>query len=171
MLTKQGMEYLSSDEINHDSTYLLNTGLAVCQTLSLSNDGDLLGRTVDRMGFASTSAEIVSQNTICHDGITYSYLKRFEFDHHRMTQSVIVKCGNESVVLYVKGSPEAISKLCVPTSLPSNFSEKTRQSAREGIYQLAMATGNVCVRKQEGHERGEAGRYRERSKLRWLRQL
>ena len=145
-LTKQGMEYLSSDEVNHDSTYLLHIGLAVCQTLSLSNDGDLIGRTVDRMGFASTSAEIVGQNTICHDGITYRYLKRFEFDHHRMTQSVIVKYGHETVI-FVKGSPEAISKLCVPTSLPSNFSEKTRQSAREGIYQLATATSVFTSKK------------------------
>lgn len=137
-LTKQGLDYLSSDEIDQES-FVLNRGLAVCQTLNLSNDGDLIGRTVDRMGFAATSAEIVGQNTIRYDGVTYRYLKRFEFDHHRMTQSVVVKHGDETIV-YVKGSPEAISKLCVSTSLPSNFSEKTRQSARDGVYQLAMAT-------------------------------
>ena len=136
-LTKQGLDYLSSDEIDQES-FVLNRGLAVCQTLNLSNDGDLIGRTVDRMGFAATSAEIVGQNTIRYDGVTYRYLKRFEFDHHRMTQSVVVKHGDETIV-YVKGSPEAISKLCVPSSLPSNFTEKTRQSARDGVYQLAMA--------------------------------
>lgn len=137
-LTKQGLEYISSDEIEQES-FALKRGLAVCQTLNLSNDGDLIGRTVDRMGFAATDAEMVGQNTIRHDGVTYRYLKRFEFDHHRMTQSVIVKHGDESIV-YVKGSPEAIRKLCIPASLPSDFAQKTRQFAREGTYQLAMAT-------------------------------
>lgn len=56
-----------------------------------------------------------------------------------MTQSVIVKRGDETRI-YVKGSPEAVRKLCLESSIPLNFSETTRQSARNGIYQLAMAT-------------------------------
>jgi len=39
-----------------------------------------------------------------------------------------------------KGSPEAISRRCKQASLPESFGEKARQSARDGIYQLAMAT-------------------------------
>lgn len=56
-----------------------------------------------------------------------------------MTQSVIIRHGDE-VIVYAKGSPEAISKVCDPSSLPQNFVEKARQSARDGIYQLAIAT-------------------------------
>ena len=56
-----------------------------------------------------------------------------------MTQSVIVEHRKEAVV-YVKGSPESISKLCVPSSLPSDFFNKAKQSARGGIYQLVIAT-------------------------------
>jgi len=48
--------------------------------------------------------------------------------------------------VYVKGSPEAIAKLCVPSSLPPNFHEMTRQSARNGIYQLAMATSTYTFK-------------------------
>lgn len=144
-LTKQGLEFLSSDDDEKHSSELMR-GLAVCQTLHLSNDGNLIGPAVDRIGFAASSAKMVDQKTIYHEGQSYEYLKRYEFDHHRMTQSVVVKHGNEATV-YVKGSPEAISKLCVPSSLPLDFSEKARQSARDGIYQLAMATSAFVSQK------------------------
>jgi cation-transporting ATPase 13A3/4/5 len=55
-----------------------------------------------------------------------------------MTQSVIIQRGEERLV-FVKGSPEAISKICLPSSLPNDFADHTRHSARNGIYQLAMA--------------------------------
>jgi magnesium-transporting ATPase (P-type) len=136
-LTKQGMAFLPGDATGHDSS--LMRGIAACQTLHLSNDGSLIGPTVDRIGFQVCSAVMVDEDTVCFEGENIEYLKRFEFDHHRMTQSVITKHGEESIV-YVKGSPESISKLCVPSSLPSDFFEKARQSARDGIYQLAIAT-------------------------------
>ena len=82
---------------------------------------------------------MVDENTVSFEGENIKYLKRFDFDHHRMTQSVVIKHGEEAVV-YVKGSPESISKICVPSSLPSDFFERARQSARDGIYQLAIAT-------------------------------
>ena len=139
-LTMQGLEFLDSHsgDMTEKESSLLKRGLAVCQTLHLSNDGGLVGPAVDRIGFAASSAKMLDQNTISFEGGNIEYLKRFEFDHHRMTQSVIIKHGEDTIV-YVKGSPEAISKLCVQSSLPSDFSEKARQSARDGIYQLAMA--------------------------------
>jgi cation-transporting ATPase 13A3/4/5 len=137
-LTKQGLEFHKSDEKEPDFP-LFRRGLAVCQTLHLSNDGSLIGPSVDRIGFEASSAKMVDENTVSFEGENIKYLKRFEFDHHRMTQSVVIKHGEEAVV-YVKGSPESISKICVPSSLPSDFFEKARQSARDGIYQLAIAT-------------------------------
>ena len=137
-LTKQGLEFHKSDEKEPDFP-LFRRGLAVCQTLHLSNDGSLIGPSVDRIGFEASSAKMVDENTVSFEGENITYLKRFEFDFVRMTQSVIIKHGEEAVV-YVKGSPESISKMCVPSSLPSDFFEKARQSARDGIYQLAIAT-------------------------------
>ena len=136
-LTKQGMEFLTPDAAGNDSS--LMRGIAACQTLHLSNDGILIGPVVDRIGFEACSAKMVDENTVCFEGENIKYLKRFEFDHHRMTQSVIVKHREEAVV-YVKGSPESISKLCVPSSLPSDFFKKAKQSARGGIYQIVIAT-------------------------------
>jgi magnesium-transporting ATPase (P-type) len=137
-LTKQGMEFQPCDETKNESSQL-NRGLAVCQDLHLSNDGSLVGASLDRIMFLASSATFVDDNTVRFEGEDIFFIKRFEFDHDRMTQSVIVKRGDETRI-YVKGSPEAVRKLCLESSIPLNFSETTRQSARNGIYQLAMAT-------------------------------
>ncbi|KAL3816680.1 hypothetical protein ACHAXA_003870 [Cyclostephanos tholiformis] len=147
-LTKQGMEFLPGDATGNDS--LLMRGIASCQTLHLGKDGILIGPSVDRIGFEACSAKMVDENTVSFEGENITYLKRFEFDFIRMTQSVIVENGAEAAV-YVKGSPESISKLCLPSSLPTDFFKTARQSAREGIYQLAIAT-KAYIRDKDMHE-------------------
>ena len=135
--------YLGTSVIDHG----IQRGLAVCHTLHLSVGRELIGAAVDRQGFkAVPTAQLLDENTVSFEGDTIKYLKRFEFDHHSMTQSVIIRHGEESIV-YTKGSPESINKLCVPSSLPPNFEEKARQSARDGIYQLAIATSTFASNK------------------------
>ena len=157
-LTKQGLDFMSAlkgeelenlttnDEVtasylsSNPMDRILQRGLAVCHTLSLSAEGTLIGAAVDRMGFSAVPvAQLLDEKSVRFEGDTIEYLKRFEFDHHSMTQSVIIRHGDESVI-YAKGSPEAVSRLCLPSSLPPNFEAKARQSARDGIYQLAIAT-------------------------------
>ncbi|KAL7471342.1 hypothetical protein ACHAXS_011637 [Conticribra weissflogii] len=165
-LTKQGLNFVSALEgeklnnliaskNNAESSYIcqneidieLQIGLSVCHTLSLSADGELIGAAVDRMGFSAVAgSHILDEHTISFGGEKIEYLKRFEFDHHTMTQSVIIRHDNTDTI-YVKGAPEAISNLCIPSSLPSNFESKARQSARDGIYQLAMATAPFTIDK------------------------
>jgi len=156
-LTKQGLDFLSAtpgtefqrlESVTGSSgvtDHVLKLGLATCHTLHASKSGALIGPAVDRMGFSAVSAQVLDEESISFEGTTVKYLKRFEFSHHSMTQSVIISHGNK-VLVYVKGSPEAIAKLCVPSSLPPNFHEKTRQSARNGIYQLAMATSTYTFK-------------------------
>ena len=87
---------------------------------------------MDRMAFSTVhSASLLDESSIRLDGNTVHYLKRFEFDHHTMTQSVIIQHEDEKIV-FVKGSPEAIQKLCDPSSLPQDFTAHTRHSARNG---------------------------------------
>lgn len=152
-LTNQGLDFLSAKNGTEFQSMhvsigslsagvtdpILKLGLATCHTLHASKSGALIGPAVDRMGFSAVSAKIQDEKSISFEGTTVTYLKRFEFDHHSMTQSVVISNGDESTV-FVKGSPEAIAKLCVPSSLPSNFHEMARLSARNGLYQLAMAT-------------------------------
>ena len=164
-LTKQGLDFVSAfkgEELGNlanktgvETSYIssgamdpeLQRGLAVCHTLSLSAEGELIGAAVDCMAFRAVPvAQVLDDKFISYNGESIECLKRFEFDHHRMTQSVIIRSGEESIV-YVKGSPESIGKLCEQSSLPSNFKEKARQSARDGIYQLAIATSRYSCGK------------------------
>lgn len=166
-LTKQGLDFVSAlkgEELNNlasskfgraDSVYTstdatdedLQRGLAVCHTLNKGAEGKLIGAAVDRMGFSSVqSAQLLNDNLVSFRGEIIQYLKKFEFDHHSMTQSVIVRHGSQTIV-YVKGSPEAVSKRCIAKSLPPNFEAKARQSARDGIYQLAMASSKFSSNK------------------------
>merc|ERR1712127_223313 len=73
------------------------------------------------------------------DGTTFEVVKQFEFDHHRMTQSVIIKDAKDNMVILVKGSTEKIKTVCMPDSLPLNFDDATKENANAGLYQISMA--------------------------------
>lgn len=140
-LTEQGLKFVSAQKggaavtRTGDSTPmepLLQLGLAVCHTLTLSENGKLIGPVIDREAFnAIPSAELLANGDVSLGGVIIKSLKRFDFDHDSTTQSVIVEYGGESYV-FVKGAPEAICKLCDPSSIPSDFDTRARNSARNG---------------------------------------
>mmetsp|Transcript_3722 Transcript_3722/g.7898 ORF Transcript_3722/g.7898 Transcript_3722/m.7898 type:complete len:135 (+) Transcript_3722:1483-1887(+) len=76
------------------------------------------------------------------------------FSHHRIpktltTSQLIGYCTLASAYAHfitgapVKGALKAIGKLCIPSSLPSHFEAKARQSARDGIYQLGSPDSSI----------------------------
>uniref|UniRef100_A0A0G4GDT0 Cation-transporting P-type ATPase C-terminal domain-containing protein n=1 Tax=Chromera velia CCMP2878 TaxID=1169474 RepID=A0A0G4GDT0_9ALVE len=109
-------------------------------------------------------------------GEKMSLLRRWEFDHTRMTMSVAVfvplpgqaadleghhggvvpslQRGEEigSVEVFCKGSFEAVTSACVPESVPKEAEESFRYFALRGCYVLAMASRSVCtdVKRKEG---------------------
>jgi len=149
-LTKQGLDFIgaSSDCDNVSLTrklegYLLH-GMATCHNLKLSTKGFLVGNNVDHNMFVATGAELTqsSDGTISvtlSDGSVLKVLKRFEFDHHRMTQSVIVQSADKKVFAFVKGSGESVERLCLPQSIPSGFNDCLEAMAKAGIYQISLA--------------------------------
>ena len=144
-LTEQGLKFVSAQEDSDigssksEMPPLLQLGLAVCHTLTLSESGDLIGPSVDREAFgAISSAMLLANGDVSLGGVMIKSLKRFNFDHHSTTQSVVVEYGGEKFV-FVNGSPEAISSLCEPSSIPADFEAKSRNAARNGMYQLAIA--------------------------------
>lgn len=72
-------------------------------------------------------------------GSTISIEKQFDFDHHRMTQSVVCKLADGSLVAFVKGSGESIQQLCTSETLPPDFGSSIRESAKTGAYQISLA--------------------------------
>ena len=76
-------------------------------------------------------------------GEEFKVIKQFEFDSHRMTQSVIVKDQQEELTVFVKGSAENIKMLCESDSLPHDFDPTLKESAKDGVYQISVAMKHV----------------------------
>jgi hypothetical protein len=95
-------------------------------------------------------------------GGDYTILQRFDFDHARMTQSVVVRAPDGGQAVYVKGSFEKIGALCRPASLPADYAAVAQAHAMNGCYVLALATRELGpagaeVRGERGEEKGERG--------------
>lgn len=139
--TKQGMDFISCDA---ETPYLeekVKLGMAVCHTLHKASNGHLIGNHVESCAFEHTGAElsqVSGSSIIALNNQNYTVVKRYEFDTHRVTQSVVVESLDGQRAVYVKGSPEAIRNLCV-SGVPSNFDESAQNAAKSGVYQLAMA--------------------------------
>lgn len=136
----------------------MDRGMAVCHTLAKTDQGVFIGTFIDEVMFKSTEATMSStedgQTVIeTKDGGKMQILKRFEFDHATMSQSVLVKDETGRVYSYVKGSAESMKHVCTADSLPSNFTELSENSSREGIYQIALAIADAP--KGEELESGE----------------
>jgi predicted P-type ATPase len=140
-LTQLGLEFVSFE--GGDSGDRIQIGMAVCHTLTTKNNGEIVGNQVDLCSFQTTGATLLHKGAdpprISLNGETYTVLKRFEFDSHRATQSVIVEDAKYKRQIFVKGSAEVIKSLCMESSLPADFDETVQESAIAGIYQIAMA--------------------------------
>lgn len=149
-LTKQGLDFLNAKSCaewnNQESGEFpsgdLATGMACCNTLSQSNDGTLIGNVVDKIMFQASGATLSYRNNSIsvkeRSGRIVTVIKRYEFDHHRMTQSVIVEYPGGRNVAFVKGSAESIRRICQSESLPEDYDNVVKQCSSEGIYQLSM---------------------------------
>jgi cation-transporting ATPase 13A3/4/5 len=156
-LTKQGLEFLTAT--GHEgytrtskisSTELLSTGMSCCHTLVATSDGTLVGNNLDKIMFEASGAKMESPDlgkcnllVTKENGEIYNVLKRFDFDHERMTQSVLVQDQKGTVFAFVKGSAESIKSICLHDSLPHDFDATVKKDAKEGIYQISMAMKEI----------------------------
>lgn len=141
-LTKQGLDFLSVNATKSNEESIL-VAMAVCHTLGTRSDGSILGNHVDEVSFEFSGASLhMSENgqpQVNFHGKLFKVLKHFVFDCVRTTQSVIVEDDQGSKFIFVKGSSDAIGKLCDPNTIPETFNRTVRESAKSGIYQLAVA--------------------------------
>ncbi|CAB9524521.1 Probable cation-transporting ATPase 13A4 [Seminavis robusta] len=146
-LTKQGLDFVSarsaeSWEYGQWRSDSIDIAMATCHCLTVSAEKNIIGNPVDRAMFAATKAKMIDVSgasaTIKTKAGTYEVLRRFDFDHNTMTQSVVVRLPSGEIKAIVKGSGENISKLCGPESLPASFESKLGGQSRLGIYQIAV---------------------------------
>ncbi|KAJ8531703.1 hypothetical protein ON010_g14258 [Phytophthora cinnamomi] len=128
-------------------------GLATCHGLT-ERSGQIEGYALEKDMFRTTGYSLepeTPQNTVIAGqfaalvaspiGKLFGVVARFPFDAARQRSSVVVEdidSGNRYA--YVKGSPEAIRKICTPNTLPSNYVARARSYAHQGFYVVALAT-------------------------------
>jgi len=160
-ITKQGLDFLSargkstwidekegfSQEMSVSlATDELKLGMACCHSLVSASNGDMIGNYVDQVMFTNSRAKFDDSGDQVKitdvNGRAVTVVRRFDFDHHRMTQSVIVRDDNDGILTaFCKGSGEAIRELCRSTeTLPNNFDAALKTSAKSGIYQISMGS-------------------------------
>jgi len=73
-------------------------------------------------------------------GDALEVVRRFEFDHARMSMSVVVRDAGGEAYSFVKGAPEAIARMCTrdENGTVSRMLAKARAAAQDGCYVLAM---------------------------------
>jgi len=82
-------------------------------------------------------------------GGEYTLLQRYDFDHTRMTQSVVVRAPDGAQEIFVKGSFEKIGALCRQGSLTAEHGAIARSHAMNGCYVLALASRSLGVAGEE----------------------
>jgi magnesium-transporting ATPase (P-type) len=134
-LTKQGMDFISLDSgfgVSKDKRgdhfgAQIRLGMAVCHTLTTTtSEGEIVGNQVDKVSFES------------YNGKNDTVPKKYEFDTHRATQSVIIEGEDGTKLIFVKGSPEAIRALFRESTVPNTLDERVRMSAKSGVYQITI---------------------------------
>jgi magnesium-transporting ATPase (P-type) len=166
-LTKNGLDFIYYDnghvgdeiELSTTNANMIRLGMAVCHTITVTQTGDMLGNQVDLVAFKASEAifdeKADSKPRIFFLGEWYTVLKRFEFDTHRATQSVIVEKEDGKRLVFVKGSPEAIRAISQQFTVPRTYHETLRKSALSGIYQIAIGFTDFNV---EGSDINEISR-------------
>lgn len=160
-LTKQGLDFISASEgikstgkgsmVEADSH--LGIAMASCHNLTTDSKGVLIGNSVDINMFSETMALMSADGSSIElkGGSKVEVLRKFDFDHHRMTQSVIVEYAGK-ILAFVKGSGESIKKICNPTTIPDGFDDALAQCARDGIYQISFGMKVLNVSKAKVYD-------------------
>jgi len=160
-LTKQGLDFVGAMPIKNSffksKTTVLEAGdiftQVMASTHSLSrSEGRLVGTAVDCKMFEGTGWKLgpgpapidnkdLNENNWVHEpisGMRLHILKRFDFDHALMTMTVVVaNYESNSVWSFTKGAYERISQLCLPASVPLDYTRVTQSLAADGCYVLA----------------------------------
>jgi magnesium-transporting ATPase (P-type) len=96
-LTESGLRFISAQRgdgapvsasgVTSPMEPLLQLGLALCHTLTLSENGELIGPEVDKEAFSAIpNAELLENGDVSLGGLVIKFLKRFDFDHYSTTQ-------------------------------------------------------------------------------------
>ncbi|KAE9088465.1 putative cation-transporting ATPase [Phytophthora fragariae] len=158
-ITKEGLDYRGCLPIGESGEFLsefndmsdaslnqmMKFSLASCHAVGSLN-GELVGNEVEVKMFKSTQwklIEVEGQLPVVEsaDGSEeLEFVKRFEFDHHRMSMSVVMKQKSTSkLIVFCKGSYEKMASVSSSDSIPANYCQTAENLAKNGCYVLGIA--------------------------------
>ncbi|KAE8895609.1 putative cation-transporting ATPase 13A3 [Phytophthora fragariae] len=158
-LTKQGLDFLGVQPVKDcrftpivnnvkdaPSAEELLYALSTCHSVGSLEDR-LVGNEVEVRMFTSTGWELVEKEgeQPCvkskeEPGLELEFIKRYDFDHHRMSMSVVVR-NRKSGKYYVfcKGSYERMQQLSSAASVPDDYKSVADRLAKDGCYVLGLS--------------------------------
>ncbi|KAF4146278.1 haloacid dehalogenase-like hydrolase [Phytophthora infestans] len=158
-LTKQGLDFLGvqpvrdglftpivNDVKDASSFEDLLYALTTCHSVGSLEDR-LVGNEVEVRMFTATGWELVKKEgeqpcvkSKVDPGLELEFIKRYDFDHHRMSMSVVVR-NRKSGKYYVfcKGSYERMQQLSTPGSVPADYKSVADRLAKDGCYVLGLS--------------------------------
>eukprot|EP00644_Phytophthora_capsici_P009380 jgi/Phyca11/563883/estExt2_Genewise1.C_PHYCAscaffold_130310 len=158
-LTKQGLDFLGvqpvkdsrftpivNDVKDAPSSEELLYALTTCHSVGSLEDR-LVGNEVEVRMFTATGWELVEKEgeqpcvrSKVDPGLELEFVKRYDFDHHRMSMSVVVR-NRKSGKYYVfcKGSYERMQQLSTSDSVPADYKNVADRLAKDGCYVLGLS--------------------------------
>ncbi|KAG2529214.1 hypothetical protein JM18_001728 [Phytophthora kernoviae] len=158
-ITKEGLDYRGCVPIGSSGEFLsefndmtddslnqtMKFSLASCHAVGSLN-GELVGNEVEVKMFKSTQWKLIESEgklpvVQSADGSEeLEFIKRFEFDHHRMSMSVVMKQKSTGkLIIFCKGSYEKMESLSSSASIPANYTETAENLAKDGCYVLGIS--------------------------------
>ena len=129
--------------------------LATCHGLSKLN-GELVGDPLEVRLFETSGCDLsliasgggssapVTMITNKATNKSWKIERRFDFSSEKMRSGVVItRADQRKRIFQVKGSPEAISKIVKPDTLPSNFPSLLNSFTRQGLRVLAFAYRSI----------------------------
>lgn len=149
---QQNVEHSKSIEILHDvggaslPTMCVEL-LASCHGLAMMN-GNVIGDPLEVELFRISGYQIAIDSGVHYGMSVYtnlpnltpkiSILRQFEFSAEKLRAGVLVKRPDNTVVYYVKGSPEIILSIARNDSIPIHIREELTSLSRRGLRVIAM---------------------------------
>ncbi|DAZ98290.1 TPA: hypothetical protein N0F65_008876 [Lagenidium giganteum] len=143
-----------SDMTSPHLNLMMKFALATCHAVGYM-DEKLVGNEVEVKMFQSTTwklvEEILADERTGHDEIrtivespdqkyALEIIKRYEFDNHRMSMSVVVEdLQTRRRFVFCKGSYEKIKDIATSSSLPNDYTLQAEKLAKDGCYVLGVA--------------------------------
>ncbi|RLN66613.1 hypothetical protein BBJ28_00021017, partial [Nothophytophthora sp. Chile5] len=164
-LTKQGLDFLGVQPLK-DSAFIpinkdvqsapsseeMQFALATCHSVGSLEDR-LVGNEVEVRMFTATGWELVEKEgdqpyvkSKADPGLELEFVKRYDFDHHRMAMSVVVrnrKTGKYYV--FCKGSYERMQQLSMASTVPGDYKTVADRLAKDGCYVLGLSYRELPV--------------------------